>query len=105
VELLIPISIKADMSRVCRKYQIDVENQGGLSIEQQNQLISDLEEIGLVDVDVSVPEIDTGKFGEDIEFHVKGNFHHSRIISIFNRAKEILSMDYRLITKVRRVVN
>lgn len=105
VELVIPISKKYELDRICRQYQITIENKGGLTEDQVTELENELEEGDFRIVGISVVKPGTVKFGELLDFIVEVEYKRSQIKALFEREDQEIQIRYKMTTLSRRVVN
>lgn len=105
IEMFVPISKKVELNTLSRKFVITMENQGGLSEAQVDDLKNRLMDKAFSDIGIHAPKPNTVKFGEDLSLNVSVTYKHNRIKHIFLRTEENILMNYDIVTKSRRVIN
>jgi len=103
VEFFIPLSVKADIDMLCRNALLRMENTGGLSDSDIQELKSELEDKGLTGVVIYATE--NAKQGELLKLRVEGDFTYSRLTGLFRREDTTVRMVYEKSAMSRRVVN
>lgn len=82
IEYFIPVNKYATMKEISRKTLFKVEQSGGLSVTDKNNLITNLSNIGLTNV--TVVGTATSKYSNDITFRVEADFIYSKL-TLFTR--------------------
>lgn len=105
IEYFVPISAKSEFDHVCRGYMIKAETYGGLSSDEVDKLKEELEKLGLRDVKVDYPNINSKKKGQDINLKVQGVYSYNQISGIIIREDKELNFIYDISTVSKRVTN
>lgn len=103
VEFFLPLSMKADLDMLCRSTLLRMENAGGLSANEKQELRSELEEKGLTDVVVTATS--NARQGGMLTLHVEGDYTYNKLTELFKRENVKLRMVYNKATMSRKVVN
>ncbi len=103
IELFLPLSMKAELDMLCRSTLLRMENAGGLSAAERQELRSELENRGLTDVVVSASV--NARQGGMLTLQVEGDYNYNKLIALFKREDVRLRMVYRKTTMSRKVVN
>jgi len=103
VEFFIPLSIKSDMNILCRRTLLQMETAGGLTESERQELVSDLQDIGFLNITASGTQ--SAKHGEILNLHVEVQYSHSKLTTLFSREAQALRMVYDKSSLSRKVVN
>ena len=103
IEFFLPLSMKADLDMVCRSTLLKMENAGGLSVAEKQELRSELVDKGLTDVVVTATA--NAKQGGMLTLHVEADYTYSRLAALFRREDAKLRMVYSKASMSRKVVN
>lgn len=103
VEFFLPLSMKADLDMLCRSTLLRMENAGGISADEKQELRSNLEEKGLTDVVVTATA--NARQGGMLTLHVEGDYTYNRLTALFKREDTKLRMVYNKASMSRKVVN
>lgn len=103
IEYFLPLSVKADIDMLCRSALLKMENEGGLSSSDRQELLSGLEGSGLADIVITATP--NAPQGGRLTLHVEGDYTYSRITSLFGRGGVTIRMVYDKTTMSRKVVN
>ena len=71
---------KLEVSQVSRKYILKMETEGYLSQENKTQMLTELEELGLQNVDVSGTTLYPVDYGDTITLEIKGGFKRNMLV-------------------------
>lgn len=66
------IEDKMEVGQLARKYILRMEAVGGLKPEEQENLIMELEALGVTEADLSGTTLGCTGYGEEIELHIRG---------------------------------
>jgi len=103
VEFFVPLSAKADFDMLCRSALLRMENAGGLSDSEKQELRSELEDKGLSGIVINATE-NAGQ-GELLRLRVEADFSCSRLTGLFRREDVTIRMVYDKSAMSRKVVN
>ncbi|MGI6668004.1 MAG: hypothetical protein ACOX4M_00645 [Acetivibrionales bacterium] len=103
VEHFIPFSVKADMDMVCRRVLLRMENAGGLSDTDRQELREELEQKGFTGVAITASS--GAKQGGLLTLRVEGDYTFSKITSLFKRNDVKYRFVYDKTSMSRKVVN
>lgn len=105
VEYFIPLNAKGEFDHICRGYMIKAETYGGLSSDDVDELKDELGELGLKNIEVDSPNINSKKKGQDINLKVEGIYSYNQISGIIVRKDKELNFVYDISTVSKRVTN
>jgi hypothetical protein len=105
IEYFIPLNAKSQFDHICRGYMIKAETYGGLSSDEVDELKDELGELGLKDIEVDYPNINSKKKGQDINLKVEGVYSYNQISGIIVRKDKELNFVYDISTVSKRVTN
>ena len=103
MEFFLPLSMKADLDMLCRSTLLRMENAGGLSADERQELRSELENRGLTDVVVTATA--NVRQGSMLTLCVEGDYTYNRLTALFKREDVKLRMVYNKASMSRKVVN
>ena len=103
VELFLPLSIRAEMNTLCRKHMLHMELNGGISLEQKEELRERLEDIGFKNIVIDGTE--NAGYGDEISLMVEADYIYSKMEGLFARTDIIQKMKYHGTSIARKVVN
>ena len=103
VEMVIPLSARAEMNTQCRRTLLNMEVQGGLTSDEKTSLEKILNEVGFSSISISGTE--TAKFGDEMFLKVEAKYCYSRLMGLFSRNETEQKMMYERISVSRKVVN
>jgi len=103
VEFFIPLSVKADIDMLCRSALLKMENAGGLSEAEKQELKAGLEAKGLTGVVIYATE--SARQGELITLRVEGDYTYSRLTGLLSRGDQTIRMIYDKSAMSRKVIN
>lgn len=104
-EYFLPLSVKADLDMLCRSALLRMENAGRMSKDEMNALETELEKIGLTNINFSENSLSYVKQGGKLTLRVEGDYTYNRITSLFKREDVTVHMVYDKTTMSRRLVN
>ncbi|MCT4633364.1 MAG: hypothetical protein N4A76_11610 [Firmicutes bacterium] len=105
VEYFVPLNAKSQFDYICRGYMIKAETYGGLSSDDVDKLKDELGELGLKNIEVDYPNINSKKKGQDINLKVEGLYSYNQISGIIVRKDKELNFVYDISTVSKRVTN
>ncbi len=103
IEYFVPLSAKFEFNAECRKAQLKMENEGGLSMSEQNALRARLMSYGFINVVISAQQ--NVKYGEALNLNVQADYVYSRVVGLYIRQNASVAMGYDKTTIARKVVN
>lgn len=103
-DYVIPMILKFEFDTICRKYVLLSESQNGLSAEDYQKFILEIEELGLDDHQIEYGKVGEVKRGEIHVFTVEGIYRHTRLSSIFNRTEKEIKFIFRQDYLARKIV-
>jgi len=103
-DYVIPMILKFEFDTICRKYVLMSESQNGLSTEDYQQLILEIEQLGLADHQIEYGKIGEVKRGEIHVFKVESIYNHKRLSSIFNRTDKEITFIFKQDYLARKIV-
>jgi hypothetical protein len=103
VEFFLPLSAKADMNLLCRKYALQMEICGGLTLNSKNELYEKLSEIGFKDIVIEGTE--RAAFGDELNLKVEVGYIYNKMSSFFTRSDVSKRMIYHKTSISRKVIN
>lgn len=103
-DYVIPMIVKFEFDAVCRDYILLSESQNGLSIIDYQDLIFEIEQLGLVDTRVKYGKIGEIKRGEVHVFEVEGIYKHNRFTSLFARTEKEIQFRFKQDYLARKIV-
>ncbi|MDD4494739.1 MAG: hypothetical protein PHV32_10435 [Eubacteriales bacterium] len=103
IEMIVPLSVKAEMDTSCRNALLSMEINGGLTENHRLDLNNKLRETGFTEICINGTE--SAKFGEEICIRVEATYNYSRLISLFDRSVIGQKMKYERVSISRRVMN
>lgn len=103
VEFFLPLSMKAGLDMACRSTLLKMENAGGLSASERQQLRSELEDKGLTDIVITATA--NARQGSMLTLRVEGDYTYNRLTSLFKREDVKLRLIYNKASMSRKVVN
>lgn len=103
VEFFLPLSMKGDMNMACRNTLLKMETAGGLSESDRQELVTELRDIGFSSVSVTGTRY--AKQGELLNIRAEAEYAGSRLIGLFKRKYETLTMIYDRSSMSRKVIN
>lgn len=103
IEFFLPLSMKAEVDMICRSTLLKMENAGGLSAAEKQNLRFELENKGLTGITISGTA--NAKQGSMLTLRVEGDYTYNRLVSLFKREDMKLRMVYNKASMSRKVVN
>lgn len=103
-DYVIPMILKFELDTICRKYVLLSESQNGLSSVDHQNLIIEIEQLGLVDHQIEFGKIGEVKRGEVHVFTVEGIYKHMRLSSIFSRSEKEIEFIFKQDYLARKIV-
>lgn len=103
IEFFLPLSMKAEVDMICRSALLKMENAGGLSAAQKQNLRLELENKGLTGISISGTA--NARQGSMLTLHIEGDYTYNRLVSLFKRKEMKLRMVYNKASMSRKVVN
>lgn len=103
IEFFLPLSMKAEVDMICRSTLLKMENAGGLSAAEKQNLRFELENKGLTGITISGTA--NAKQGGMLTLRVEGDYSYNRMVSLSKREDVKLRMVYNKASMSRKVVN
>jgi hypothetical protein len=103
VEFFIPLSAKVEMNIYCRSSLMDMEIDGVLTAEKQQNLYEKLSTTGFTDITIESSEY--AKYGEEVNLRVEALYTYKRFTGLLVRADVTKEMIYDRTAVSRKVVN
>ncbi|MEN6317003.1 MAG: hypothetical protein ABFD25_22445 [Clostridiaceae bacterium] len=103
IEFFLPLSMKAELDMICRSTLLKMENAGGLSAAEKQNLRFELENRGLTGIIISGTA--NARQGSMLTLRVEGDYTYNRLVSLFKREDVKLRMVYNKASMSRKVVN
>jgi len=103
IEFFLPLSMKAELDMICRSTLLKMENTGGLSAAEKQNLRFELENRGLTGIIISGTA--NARQGSMLTLRVEGDYTYNRLVSLFKREDVKLRMVYNKASMSRKVVN
>lgn len=103
IEFFLPLSMKAELDMICRSTLLKMENAGGLSAAEKQNLRFELENKGLTGIIISGTA--NARQGSMLTLRVEGDYTYNRLVSLFKREDVKLRMVYNKASMSRKVVN
>lgn len=103
VEFFLPLSMKADLDMLCRVTLLRMENAGGLSADEAQELQNELENKGLTDVIITATL--NARQGSMLTLRAEGDYTYNKLTGLFKRENVKLRMVYHKASMSRKLVN
>lgn len=103
-DYVIPMIVKFEFDAVCRQYVLLSESQNGLSNEDFQTMILELEALGLIDNQIECGRIGEVKRGEVHEFEAQGTYMQKKLTSVFTRTEHEILFRFKQDYLARKIV-
>jgi hypothetical protein len=102
--MFVPMTKKNTMDLECRKTLLKMENDNGLTREEENSLKNRLEKLGFKEVTIVVTPTEIKKKGDELKLTVEAKYDYRSLKSMFTTQKITSTMVYDRTITSRQVV-
>ncbi len=102
--MFVPMAKKNAMDVECRKTLLKMENDNGLTREEENSLKNRLEKLGFKEVTIVVTPTEIKKKGDELKLIVEAKYDYRSLKSMFTTQKTTSTMVYDRTITSRQVV-
>ncbi len=102
--MFVPMAKKNAMYVECRKTLLKMENDNGLTREEENSLKNRLEKLGFKEVTIVVTPTEIKKKGDELKLTVEAKYDYRSLKSMFTTQKTTSTMVYDRTITSRQVV-
>jgi hypothetical protein len=102
--MFVPMTKKNAMDLECRKTLLKMENDNGLTREEENSLKNRLEKLGFKEVTIVVTPTEIKKKGDELKLIVEAKYDYRSLKSMFTTQKTTSTMVYDRTITSRQVV-
>ncbi len=103
-DYVMPLIVKFEFDVVCRKYVLLSESQNGLTGDDFQNMILELEQLGLKDNRIECGKIGEVKRGLIHVFEVEGIYQQKRFVSVFMRIDKEIQFKFKQDYLARKIV-
>lgn len=102
VEMMVPLSVYADFSELCRIALIRMEAIGGMNIEIEEDLSNRLLALNLTNIMIQGTQ--HAKYGETVRLQVTATIKNHEMVSLLQRALQYRYVSYDKTSVSRRII-
>ena len=98
IEYSLPFFQRLKFDNICNKYLSIVQTEGGLSVKNRNDLLADLEKLGLTDISINAPT--KLEWNNEALLKIEGNYTFNTVKGDLSKADNTKRLVYENKTRV-----